>query len=166
MLHIKLVHDKNLEYVCEQCGKKFDCNGRLKAHVNKTHLKIEKAPSHFCDQCQFAADSKRKLVMLVDLLQLSEEWLLMYHFRQHHKTLTLLIDGGQNLFFFCFSHKVEKHGLEKEHLCSACPRSFATNGQLLNHVYSVHKNTNVTCQECGRHFNKLTRFIPSFAVFN
>ena len=67
-LHIKRIHLKELDFMCNQCDKKFTSKADLKNHINSRHEEPESKLVFVCDTCgkSYATSVKLKNHILYD----------------------------------------------------------------------------------------------------
>ena len=65
--HIKSVHLKLKDYVCEECGSAFFSNAKLQLHKQSVHLNMR---NYICEQCGKAYNTKEGLKMHKNVVHL------------------------------------------------------------------------------------------------
>ena len=47
--HVRVVHEKQKDFVCELCDKSFASNANLKQHLDAVHEKLRPFKCEYCD---------------------------------------------------------------------------------------------------------------------
>ena len=56
-MHIKSVHDRHIDFLCNLCDKRFNTKGTLKRHVMAIHEKITAFKCDTCEKCYKRKDT-------------------------------------------------------------------------------------------------------------
>lgn len=123
-------------FICEQCGKMFTTDMRLRDHIRHVH---ERKETHICDKCAFSTHRADNL-------------------RRH-----IAVKHSDDEFFKCpvcgdmikqratFIVHLRRHTGERPHMCEGCGKGFKSLSQL-----AVHRRTHMEgmheCNECQRKF--------------
>ena len=163
--HIRIVHQKQRNYVCPECQKTFQNKSHLRNHLQRVHLGMKQAcpdcgkqvqdlHSHRqfvhlkvrnfpCDQCDTRCTTStalKKHVSTVHLDQRSECpecFEMVKHLEQHIRQ----------------RHREAK----RQHQCAECQKFFATGSYLAKHIMHVHLEMKQTCTDCGLETKDLNR---------
>ena len=152
--HVKSIHDKIKDLVCDICGFKTSRKSHLKEHIKVIHHNIR---DHACPQCNYTT---------------TRNWLLKDHIKAvHDKIKDIVCDicgyrtasmanlgnhvkqaHANNLIIRCEqcdyrtyhakvlkTHVKQVHKNEFDFVCEFCPYKTATEQGMVDHVEAVHK---------------------------
>ena len=138
-LHVKSVHKKIRDSVCEECGRFYSSPGTLKKHIEAVHCNGNK--KFKCNFCSFATshlDSLRNHNQ-----RLHEEGKKKYVCEECGYMATVKFDFKKH-------QEVHKDAEEREKFkCEQCPREFFDKRHVRRHVKVVHENLRHLCKDCG-----------------
>lgn len=139
--HIKGIHEKGTEHVCEICAKVFKSRGIYYAH----HKRFHSGKDLVKQQCKICNS------------WLICEMALKRHMKRHH------VDSGLHICDICQkqsptrealrSHKTYTHQIQRTHECNICGKAFKRAMQLKEHM-TLHTGAVLyTCCFCPKTFN-------------
>jgi KRAB domain-containing zinc finger protein len=142
--HIKIIHEKQKNHICSDCGKSFASKFELNQHYDGYHNEDSKA-TRTCRFCEKVFMKQRNLCM---------------HMQAVHSDNKFSCE----LCFKSFSFKSAKdrhvkiiHHNQKEHKCEQCQKFFGTRYDYRNHIEHYHSETpnevgRYHCSECNKDF--------------
>jgi Zinc finger, C2H2 type/C2H2-type zinc finger len=125
---------------CEYCVKIFKNMGRQLVHMRECHPEFKAMICGWCgEQCSTVKSFQK-------------------HRRMNHRTDSLYVCdecgkpslNPRKLALHKLSHRTDNEG--KEFLCSYCPRAFAENSTLADHIKRFHIITTYYCEHCPKTF--------------
>ena len=128
------------KFQCEQCGKCFGFESKIKRHRTTTHTKSNVEFKFNCEQCGRLFEDEQKLSS---------------HSLAHTAERTLPCDECQKSFKLKSHLRVRKlTHKEKNIQCNHCPKMFS-DGYLLNvHLKTTHTPLNISCSNCKKAFGQ------------
>jgi KRAB domain-containing zinc finger protein len=136
--HIKRVHLKELNFLCDKCEQKFSSKADLKKHVLARHE--PERQGYVCDACGKAYASASNLRNHIA-------------YEHHNKEKPFACDICSSRFAYqpeMLRHR-ERHASQPQHGCPHCDKKFVTKSDMLRHKKVVHENYHVgSCDICGR----------------
>ena len=138
--HIHTVHEGHKDYKCESCGKSFTEAGKLKGHIHIVHEDFMKTlEMHLCKICGKIFNNKNYLSSHMTKIHNKQPCLLcgkMFH--------------GHRMKLHIASVHTEDH--LKPFPCSVCPKGFAEEKKLKDHMNIHTGNKPYECRYCHRGF--------------
>nr|XP_029733254.1 transcription factor grauzone-like [Aedes albopictus] len=135
--HHKLIHTKELSYVCHVCARTFHNYSTYRSHLETHDTSIKKKPHKPRVQCP-----------------LCDAWTLKlsHHMRLHSGTKTCEICGEEckNKVTYRYHMKNHKTG---DFICTVCDKSFKREIGLKEHMASHTGDVLYSCDFCDRTFN-------------
>ena len=135
--HQKRMHNKQLDFKCERCGKAFPFNYELERH-HKRHINCGLIPSSKlfqCGLCKGKYSSRKSLVHHVKAL--------------HNK---MRIDNPTSITEPKCSDDVSQELSKEKHICQYCASTFDTLDLLSSHLLKHHSSSNLACEFCDKTF--------------
>ena len=123
-LHIKSVHDKIKDNVCQECGYACSNKGTLDKHIKAVHLKLK---DYVCEECGSAFFSKANLQLHKQSVHLN-----MRNYICEECGMAFNRKSGLKM------HKEVVHRKIKKFVCQ-CGYATALSGNLKKHKAAVHK---------------------------
>lgn len=165
--HIRIIHEGEKPYKCDECGERFSERVTLRKHMTK-HTGIPLPKNYHCELCgKFFV---RKGVLNNHMRRHSDQNLPCPHCHKifaHKKILDRHITTHTNEKKFkciqCQSRFLTKSNLErhikihtnyKPFQCDVCKKSFRQKGNLKSHVRMHAGIKPFTCNKCGKSFTQ------------
>ena len=136
--HIKRVHLKEMDFMCNMCERKFSSKADLLKHIAAMH--DAERQTFVCDACGKAYFSVFKLQNHISYAHLNKE-----------KPFACDICPSRFLYHPEMLRHRERHAVAPQHPCPFCDKKFGTNTDMSRHKKVVHENYHVgSCEICGR----------------
>ncbi|XP_055707326.1 zinc finger protein 37-like [Phlebotomus papatasi] len=161
--HIRVVHEKKLDYVCKLCDKKFSQSNNLKLHmITHTDMKFE------CDVCKRLFKNPRSLRNhKQEHLPLEQQNKQSDHVQKQaakrssikwkqcqKRTCICQICGKVSNYSTLHESHMRSHTGEKPFKCNECDKSFRERSSLRSHML-VHTGAKpYVCSNCGAAFRQ------------
>jgi KRAB domain-containing zinc finger protein len=137
--HIRRVHLKEQDFVCDKCEQKFATKDELRKHMAAKH-ELDRQ-SFVCDACGKAYSSVSKLKNHIA-------------YEHQNKEKPFACDICQSRFAYqpeMLRHR-ERHATVPQYSCPSCDKKFMTKNDMMRHKKVVHENYHVgSCEICGRY---------------
>ena len=163
--HIKSVHLKLRDCICDQCGDAFTTTFALKGHIKKVHDKIKDLKCSKCDM-RFSDRSVLKKHEARDHTKLQRKYenkIIKAKFDEYMATEPNTCKCGMTL---TRSDSFQKHVKNVhlkifDHKCVECGSNFSDSYGLKDHINTVHPNSvhqkKYKCSKCDPTFAKRYR---------
>lgn len=140
--HQKRMHNKQLDFKCERCGKAFPFNYELERHHKRHNNCISTSNSKLfqCGLCEGKYSSRKSLVHHVRALHNER-------INKHNSLIETKDSDDEPL----------KKSLKNNHVCQYCSSAFNTFESLSDHLLKHHSSTNLACEFCDKSFILFTK---------
>ena len=156
--HIKSVHLKIRDCICDECGSAFRCPSDLNYHIRSVHHKIKNYKCSKCDS-RFASQSCLKRHEAKDHIKLKARRI----YQKLDKELDEYRDETEPNKCKCGTtfirpdsfkrHVIDVHLKIRERKCDDCGSKFSNHYCLKEHIKSVHQQA-YKCSKCGSIFSR------------
>ncbi|XP_061725788.1 zinc finger protein 93-like [Cydia pomonella] len=140
--HIRRHGDDNVE--CSECGKTFINTLKMREHVKRVHMGLDKR-----NKCQFCEEK------FVDY------WKKVDHMVKEHGVPSVVLNCGACERTFANQralarHTKKDHLMERKHKCSYCEMKFFSSSALKKHLPKHTGIKNFKCEVCSKEYGRKT----------